>query len=126
MTFDFHDNEHQDVATTCTDRAAEIAKAMKRARDQRQATRKGHYSIVPYQTTHNTGGTIMGERSADERRQPLPAELGRAERVRDRRAAFPQNAGYNPTGTVGALDLLGARRHQEAVPEESRDRWCSV
>ena len=27
--------------------------------------------------------------------------------------AFPQNAGYNPTGTVGAPDLLGGRCDQQ-------------
>ncbi len=38
-----------------------------------------------------------------QRRQQVPAGLGRAERLLDGLAAFPQNAGYNPTGTVAAL-----------------------
>ena len=59
--------------------------------------------MVPYQTTHNTGGAVMGERSQDQRRQPLSAILGRPNVFVMGASAFPQNAGYNPTGTVGAL-----------------------
>ncbi len=59
--------------------------------------------MVPYQTTHNTGGAIMGDRPEVERPEPLSAELGRAQPVRHGRHRLPQNAGYNPTGTVAAL-----------------------
>ncbi len=59
MTFDFHDNEHR-MSKFVTDKAEEIAKAMK-ARSHHVKERSGHYSIVPYQTTHNTGGAIMGD-----------------------------------------------------------------
>ena len=62
-----------------------------------------HYSIVPYQSTHNCGGAIMG---AD----PSTSTLNRYLQSWDvsnlfvvGANAFPQNAGYNPTGTVGAL-----------------------
>lgn len=42
-----------------TDRTMEIARAM--GGRQVSADRLGkHYSIVPYQTTHNTGGAVMG------------------------------------------------------------------
>jgi gluconate 2-dehydrogenase alpha chain len=58
MTFDFTDNEHK-MSQYLTDRAAEIAKAM-HPREIKVNPRNGHYSIVPYQTTHNTGGAIMG------------------------------------------------------------------
>ena len=101
MTFDFHDNEHR-MSNFLTDRAAEIAKAMK-PRSIHVKQRKGHYAIVPYQTTHNTGGAIMG---AD----PKTSALNRYLQSWDvpnvfvmGACAFPQNAGYNPTGTVGAL-----------------------
>jgi hypothetical protein len=58
MTFDFTDNEHK-MSDYLTDRATDIAKAMN-AREIHAKKRTGHYSIVPYQTTHNTGGAIMG------------------------------------------------------------------
>jgi gluconate 2-dehydrogenase alpha chain len=59
MTFDYTDNEHT-MSDYITDRAAEIAQAMK-PREINVKKRTGSYSIVPYQTTHNTGGAIMGK-----------------------------------------------------------------
>jgi gluconate 2-dehydrogenase alpha chain len=106
MTFDFHDNEHK-LSDYLTERAAEIAKAMK-PREVHPKKREGHYSIVPYQTTHNTGGAIMG---AD----PKSSVVNRYLQSWDvpnlfimGACAFPQNAGYNPTGTVGALTYWAA------------------
>jgi len=106
MTFDFHDNEHQ-MSKFITGKAEEIAKAMK-ARSHHVKQRSGHYSIVPYQTTHNTGGAIMG---AD----PATSVVNRYLQCWDvpnvfvqGACLFPQNAGYNPTGTVGALAFWGA------------------
>jgi gluconate 2-dehydrogenase alpha chain len=70
-----------------------------------------HYSVVPYQSTHNTGGAIMGT-------DPSQSAVNTYMQVWDvpnvfsmGASAFPQNAGYNPTGTVGAL----AYRTAEAV-----------
>jgi gluconate 2-dehydrogenase alpha chain len=106
MTFDFTDNEHR-MSDYLTDRAAEIAKAM-RPREMKVNKRSGSYSIVPYQTTHNTGGAIMG---AD----PKSSAINRYLQSWDvsnifvmGASAFPQNAGYNPTGTVGALAYWAA------------------
>jgi gluconate 2-dehydrogenase alpha chain len=66
------------------------------------------YSTVPYQSTHNTGGAIMG---AD----PKTSAVNRYLQSWDvpnvfviGASAFPQNAGYNPTGTVGALAFVAA------------------
>ena len=61
------------------------------------------YSIVPYQSTHNTGGAAMGT-------DPKTSALNRYNQTWDvsnvfvtGACAFPQNAGKNPTGPVGAL-----------------------
>jgi gluconate 2-dehydrogenase alpha chain len=106
LTFDFHDNELR-MSKFLTDRAAEIAKAMK-PRSMHAKPRKGHYSIVPYETTHNTGGAIMGS-------DPRTSVVNRYLQSWDvpnlfvmGACAFPQNAGYNPTGTVGALTYWSA------------------
>ena len=106
MTFDFGDNEHR-MSDYLTERAADIAKAMQ-PREIHAKKREGHYSIVPYQTTHNTGGAIMG---AD----PKTSAVNRYLQSWDAHnlfvmgaCAFPQNAGYNPTGTVGALTYWAA------------------
>jgi gluconate 2-dehydrogenase alpha chain len=111
LTFDFHDNEHR-MSKFVTDRAAEIAKAM-RPRSMHVKQREGHYSLVPYQTTHNTGGAVMGI-------DPRTSVVTRYLQSWDvpnlfvmGSCAFPQNAGYNPTGTVGALTFWAARAIKE-------------
>jgi gluconate 2-dehydrogenase alpha chain len=106
MTFDFHDNEHR-MSNFLTDNAARIARAMN-PKSIKVKARQGHYSIVPYQTTHNTGGAVMG---AD----PRTSVVNRYLQCWDvpnlfvmGACVFPQNAGYNPTGTVGALTYWAA------------------
>ena len=101
LTFDFTDNEHK-MSDFLTERLAEIARAMK-AREINVNKRKGSWDVVPYQTTHNTGGAIMG---AD----PKTSAVNRYLQIWDvpnlfvlGASAFPQNPGYNPTGTVAAL-----------------------
>lgn len=106
MTFDFHANE-LDMSGFLTDKAALIARAMQ-PRTINIKKRDGHYSIVPYQTTHNTGGAIMGT-------NPATSVVNRYLQCWDvpnvfvmGACVFPQNAGYNPTGTVGALTYWAA------------------
>jgi gluconate 2-dehydrogenase alpha chain len=101
MTFDFTDNEHR-MSDYITDKAAEIGKAMK-PREIKVNRRKGSWDVVPYQTTHNTGGAIMGT-------DPKTSAVNRYLQSWDvtnlfvvGANAFPQNPGYNPTGTVAAL-----------------------
>ena len=107
MTFDFHDNEHK-MSKFVTDKATLIAKAMPGLRSYHVKQRDGHYSIVPYQTTHNTGGAAMGS-------DPTTSVVNRYLQSWDvpnvfvmGSSVFPQNAGYNPTGTVGALTFWAA------------------
>lgn len=101
MTFDFTDNDRK-MSTYLTDRAAAVAKAMN-PREIKENYRSGSWSVVPYQTTHNTGGAIMGD-------NPKTSVVNKYLQVWDvpnvfsmGSGAFPQNAGYNPTGTVAAL-----------------------
>ncbi len=101
MTFDYTDNEHK-MSDFLTDRAAEVAHAMG-PREIKVNRRAGSWDVVPYQTTHNTGGAIMGT-------DPGTSALNRYLQSWDvsnlfvmGSSAFPQNAGYNPTGTVAAL-----------------------
>ncbi|MBP1970087.1 gluconate 2-dehydrogenase alpha chain [Virgibacillus natechei] len=67
-----------------------------------------HYNIVPYQTTHNTGGAIMGG-------DPETSAVNNYSQMWDvdnlfvvGASAFAHNGGYNPTGTVGALAYRAA------------------
>ena len=101
MTFDFRQNEYR-MSDYMTKKAAEIAKAAGASR-MNVNPRTGKYSIVPYQSTHNTGGAVMG---AD----PKTSAVNKYLQSWDvpnvfaiGASVFPQNGGYNPTGTVGAL-----------------------
>ncbi len=101
MTFDRHKNEHK-MSVWLTNKAAEIAKTIGPAK-MNVSPRTGKYTIVPYQSTHNTGGAVMG---AD----PSTSAVNKYLQSWDvpnvfviGASAFPQNGGYNPTGTVGAL-----------------------
>ena len=101
MTFDYQDNERK-MANWMADRCDEIIKAMG-ANKTHVNKLNGPWSVVPYQTTHNTGGAVIGS-------DPTTSALNRYLQTWDvpnvfvmGASAFPQNAGYNPTGTVGAL-----------------------
>jgi gluconate 2-dehydrogenase alpha chain len=106
MTIDLHDNEIRQNRFL-TDKFAEIVQGMG-AREVVKTYRTGPYDITQYQTTHLNGGVIMG---AD----PNTSALNRYLQSWDvpnlfvtGASAFPQNAGYNPTGTVGALAYWSA------------------
>ena len=106
LTFDYQPNEHK-MSDYLTDQATKIAQAIPGATHHAKK-REGHYSIVPYQTTHNTGGAAMGD-------DPRTSVVNRYLQSWDvpnlwvmGASVFPQNAGYNPTGTVGALTFWAA------------------
>jgi gluconate 2-dehydrogenase alpha chain len=101
MTFDFPQNDLK-MAEYVTAKAIEIGKAMG-ARQVAGYPRKGPYTSEQYQSTHNTGGTVMGE-------NPQTSVVNRYLQSWDVSNVFvigasnyPQNASWNPTGTLGAL-----------------------
>lgn len=101
MTFDFQPNEIK-MANWMAERCDEIAKAMGAKTTQVNHLRTP-WNVVPYQSTHNTGGAVAGS-------DPKSSVLNRYLQSWDvpnvfvmGACTFPQNAGYNPTGTVGAL-----------------------
>jgi gluconate 2-dehydrogenase alpha chain len=101
ITFDFPENDLR-MSHYVTDRAVEIARRM--GAQQIIANRRtAPWSVVPYQTTHNTGGAIMGTNP----RETACNRFGQSWDVPNvfvtGSALFPQNATYNPTDTVGAL-----------------------
>jgi gluconate 2-dehydrogenase alpha chain len=112
MTFDFKENELklQDFAMQ---KMTKIAKAMS-PRETKQNKRGPHYDIAPYQSTHNTGGAIMGSNPRDSVVNRYLQHWDVPNLFVVGASAFPHNSGYNPTGTVSALTLwaLHAIRNQ--------------
>jgi gluconate 2-dehydrogenase alpha chain len=111
MTIDFHENELK-AAAFMTEKYTQIVKAMG-AKIVEGKPRKAPYDVTEYQTTHLNGGAIMGT-------DPKTSALNRYLQSWDvsnlfvmGASAFPQNAGYNPTDTVGALAFWGAKAIRE-------------
>jgi gluconate 2-dehydrogenase alpha chain len=101
ITFDFHPNDYN-LYRYMAARCEEIMRAMNPT-DMRTTPELEPYNIHSYQSTHNTGGAIMG---AD----PSTSVTNKYGQVWDTpnvfvtgAALFPQNPGMNPTGTVIAL-----------------------
>jgi gluconate 2-dehydrogenase alpha chain len=112
MTYDFTENDRR-LSDYITPIAEEIAQNMGGREISVTQYSEESYDIVPYQTTHNTGGTIMGQSPADSvvnrylQSWEIPNLFVMGAGV------FPQNAGYNPTDTVAALTLWSARAIRE-------------
>ncbi len=106
ITIDFHDNELK-MSEFLTRKYAEIIHAMG-AKQVVPQVRKGPYDVTAYQTSHLCGGAVMGS-------DPRSSALNRYLQSWDvpnlfvmGATAFPQNAGYNPTTTIGALAYWSA------------------
>jgi len=101
MTFDYKENEAK-LGRHAAALVNEIAKSMNPTMSN-PANARTQWTVVPYQSTHNTGGTIMGP-------DPKSSVLNKYLQSWDCHNlfvvganVFPHNASYNPTGPVGAL-----------------------
>ncbi|MFS4460341.1 GMC family oxidoreductase [Bdellovibrio sp. HCB2-146] len=101
MTYDFPDNDIR-MAAFVTEKAKKIAERMG-GKTVVATPRKKSWNTSVYQTTHTTGGVIMGN-------DPKTSAVNKYLQSWDvsnvfvvGASAFPQNSCYNPTGTVGAL-----------------------
>ena len=117
MTFDFHDNEHK-MSDFLTDQAARDRQGDEAARDQGEAARRATTRSSPTRRRTTpaarswapTRKTSVVNRYLQSWDVPNVFVMGAC--------AFPQNAGYNPTGTVGALTFWAADAIRSAIPEE--------
>jgi gluconate 2-dehydrogenase alpha chain len=107
MTYNGTDNDHKMSRYLLTQVEA-IIKAMNPTHYVIRPRPK-NFTIVPYQSTHNTGGTMMGS-------DPKSSVVNRYLQAWDAHnlfimgaSVFPQQHGYNPTGTVGALSYWSAK-----------------
>jgi len=110
LTFDWHDNEYK-MAAFSAERVEEIVRVMKPAQQTTLLMRPGnHYDVRFYQSTHTTGGAIIGT-------NPSNSFINRYSQSWDvsnlfvmGASAFPQNIGYNPTGLLAALAYFSAAK----------------
>ncbi|MBU5212043.1 GMC family oxidoreductase [Heyndrickxia oleronia] len=106
ITFDFEDQD-RNLAIFMAKKCADILKEM--GADHIDYTKElGPFDNTTYQSTHNTGGVIMGS-------DPGTSAVNNYLQMWDvdnlfvvGASAFAHNSGYNPTGTVGALSYRAA------------------
>ncbi|KIL35805.1 GMC family oxidoreductase [Cohnella kolymensis] len=106
MTYDFEEQDRE-MGKFLAAKSSEILKEMG-ATSTVPGRDLTSYNITPYQSTHNTGGVIMG---AD----PKSSAVNNYLQMWDYEnmfvvgaSAFAHNSGYNPTATVGALAYRAA------------------
>ena len=106
MTFDFSENEKK-INRHAAQVIGDIAKAMNPTH-MGNPTPRLTWNVVPYQSTHNTGGAIMGADPATSALNKYLQSWDMPNVFVTGAGAFPHNSGYNPTGPVGALAYMAA------------------
>jgi gluconate 2-dehydrogenase alpha chain len=104
MTFDWRDNELK-MSRYITQKMADLAHATGATIVGPAWARKGPYDVRAYQTTHITGGTVMGADPATSVVSPHLQHWDAENLFVVGASVYPQNSGYNPTGPLGALAL---------------------
>jgi gluconate 2-dehydrogenase alpha chain len=107
LSYNFHDNDYR-LARYVSGVLERLARAMNPTIMSTPSAKHSDYSVVPYQSTHNTGGTMAGT-------DPKTSVVNRYLQAWDAdnlfvmgASVFPQNASYNPTGVVAALAYWSA------------------
>ncbi|QDQ00521.1 GMC family oxidoreductase [Lysinibacillus fusiformis] len=101
LTYNFTDQDralHKFISA----RAADIMKEMG-AKTIVPSAEITDYNIVPYQTTHNTGGTVMSSTPENGVVNNYLQHWDVENLFAVSAGNFAHNSGYNPTGTLGAL-----------------------
>ncbi len=102
ITFNWTDNERKMVRYIADNVLQPIADAMAPTHKDVHGDLPD-FDITPYQSTHVQGGTIMGTSPETSVVNSHGQVWGLPNLFVAGGSTFPQNAGYNPTGTVGAL-----------------------
>ena len=108
VTFDYNENDRR-MARFIEDRSVEIGKAMGAQVVEGFDAAAVNYGPYKPSSDHTIGGAVMGT-------DPKTSVLNRYQQSWDVHnvfvlgaSSFPNNAGYNPTSTIGALSLWTAK-----------------
>jgi gluconate 2-dehydrogenase alpha chain len=112
MTFNWHEQDYA-LAEYASNVCGRVIEEMGADTVEATGGLEGDFDIIPYQSTHNTGGAIMGS-DPDESVINNYLQCWNAHNLFIPGAsAFAHNSGYNPTGTVGALAYRAAEGIEE-------------
>ena len=98
----------------------DLAKSMNPTR-LNEASVRTQWSVVPYQSTHNTGGTVMGTNPRESVVNKYLQSWEYHNLFTVGANVFVHNASYNPTGPVGAFAYWAADAIKKYV--KSPVRW---
>ena len=107
LTYNATENDHK-MSRYLVGKMEAVIKAMNPTHYEVH-NRPKNFTIVPYQSTHNTGGTIMGSDPANSVVNRYLQAWGAHNLFIQGASVFPQQHGYNPTGTLGALAYWSAK-----------------
>src|SRR5947208_1323333 len=102
MTFDYKENEYK-MGRHAAQLVNDIAKSMNPTTFNPATARTEPWTVVPYQSTHNTGGTIMGTNPKNSAVNKYLQSWDCHNLFLIGANVFVHNAANNPTGPVGAL-----------------------
>jgi gluconate 2-dehydrogenase alpha chain len=102
LTYNYTENDRK-VTAFVGRKSAEIARMLNATIANTNDRGLGDYSIVPYQSTHNTGGAIMGKAPRDSVVNKYMQSWDVPNVFVLGACAFTHNSAYNPTGPVGAI-----------------------
>lgn len=111
MTFDWLENDRK-MSAYVTERCVEIVRAMGATHIDPHPL-KGPWNTVPYQSSHVVGGFIMGDKPVNSSMNKYLQSWDVSNVFVVGANAFPQNPGYNPTGTVCALAFWAGEKIRE-------------
>jgi gluconate 2-dehydrogenase alpha chain len=104
MTFDFRENETK-MSSWIAEKVGQICKTMSPDIMGSVAGRKAPFDTRAYQSTHITGGTIMGADPGSSVVSPRLQHWDAENLFVVGASVYPHNSGYNPTGPLAALAL---------------------
>jgi gluconate 2-dehydrogenase alpha chain len=104
MTFDFRENEVR-MSDWVTGKIGDICKAMSPDLMSSVKGYSGPFDARDYQTSHITGGTIMGSEPHSSVVSPHLQHWDAPNLFVVGASVYPHNSGYNPTGPLAALAL---------------------
>jgi len=102
LTYNFTENDFR-TRDFMVQKAYEIGKSLSPTHITAPDLRHEDFSLIPYQSTHNTGGTIMGTDRASSVLNKYLQSWDVPNLFVVGASVFPHNSAYNPTGPVGAL-----------------------
>ncbi len=102
MTFDYKPNEHK-LSTFSSQVIDKLGKSMNPKQMTAPAPRIAPWSSSVYQSTHNTGGTIMGTNPSNSVVNKYGQSWDAHNLFIMGASLFPHNSAYNPTGPAAAL-----------------------